>query len=148
MCKDSLLALDGTASVSNIRREDLGQLIKLRGVRAALDLDLGAVHVHLAVSLDVEPAPSEQRLATGRERGDLKVPFKLEGASSHVRLDHTEGLAVIVAERDLAGASTVVVSGRKFHVVALAGGVVGNGAPGGVLMVASAGEVGSCVWMP
>lgn len=40
----------------------------------------------------------------------------------------------------------VVVSWCKLHVVGLACGVVGHCAPAGGLVVASAGEVGSCVW--
>lgn len=102
MSKDSLLTLHSSTSISNIRGEDLRQLIELGRIGAALDFNLSTVHIHLTVSLDVKPAPREQRLAARRKRGDLEVPFKLERAAAHVRLDHAEGLAVIITERDLA----------------------------------------------
>lgn len=147
--EDDLLVLDGLAVVAggaDVGDHDLrvGRGDRVGGAAAAGDLDIGAVHVHLTVALQVEPGPGEQRLAVGDVAGHLEVVLGRQRAAALHRLDDVEVLAVVVAERQLARAAAVRGRAGERHVVGLTGLVGGHGAPGGVVLVSLAGEVGAC----
>lgn len=148
VAEDDLLVLDGLAVVAggaDVGDHDL-RIVRgdrVGGAAAAGDLDIGAVHVHLPVALQVEPGPGEQRLAVGHVAGHLEVVRARQRAAALHRLDDVEVRAVVVAERQLARATAVGGRAGERHVVGLAGLVGGHGAPGGVVLVSLAGEVGA-----
>src|SRR5699024_8632203 len=90
------LAITRTVDVGN---KDRGQLIKAHGLivgsigvgelavllaitTASTNIDLGTVHVHLAVANFVEPSPGNESLAIGSVRWDLETVLFVDGASA------------------------------------------------------------------
>lgn len=69
---------------------------------AALDRDLGAVHVHLPVANLVEPSPCQKSFTCRRMLGNRKVVLPLDRATAEHRLDDAERLAIVVGKGDLA----------------------------------------------
>lgn len=141
--EDGLLILHGATPVANIRRKHLRQLIPLPATAATFNLDLCAVHVHLAIPLKVEPGPREQSFAAWNRRRDCETIVQGERASALHGVDDFETLAVVEAEGELAGPAAVVGALMEFHGRALARFVRRDGAPGGVEVVASAREIGA-----
>ena len=92
---------------------------------ASSDGDGRAVLVHLTVSDLVVPRPREEGLAGLGIGWDGEVVVLLQGAAADDGLDDGEGLALVVAERDLAGSAAVGSSADDADVVRLALGEVG-----------------------
>lgn len=141
--EDDRLSFDSGAAIADIRNKHVRKRVELAaGAAFAVDGNLGTVHVHLTVANEVEPRPSKQGLAGWCSGGDVEVVGVLHGAATEIGVDDLEGLAVVVAEGDLAGSSFVAGVSSQSKVVLLTGLVGSNGLEW-VLMVAFAGEVGA-----
>lgn len=141
--KHRVLPFHSGATITNVGHEHVGiiALERIRTATGSTDHNIRAVHIHLPITHQVEPGPGKQGLTVGHIARHLEVIFGLQGASAHHGIDDFEGLAIIVAERQLAGSSTVSGGTGQRDVVGVASGVFGGGAPGGVLLVAFAREV-------
>ena len=94
---------------------------------AASNGDLGAVHIHLAVTDFVEPSPSEQGFSRRSALRNLELILLREGTAAEHGVDDFETLALVVGETDLAGATIVRRAAFQLQAVLLTGTVVGDG---------------------
>lgn len=62
----------------------------------ATNVDLGAVHVHLAVANFVEPGPGEKSLTRGRVGGHGELVLLVDGAATQYGVNDMEVLALVV----------------------------------------------------
>lgn len=131
--------LHGGASVPDIRSENVRQRIPVATAAPTFNRNLRAVHIHLAVSLEIEPRPREERIAAGRRGWYREVVLQGEWAATNHAVDHFERAAVIVTQGELAGAAFVLHAGSERHRGGLAGAVGLDAAPFGALVVPPAG---------
>lgn len=141
--ENNVLSLDGSAAIANIGNKHIRERVELSGGGAlAVNSDLGTVHVHLTVSDEVEPRPCKESLSGWCVGWDVEVVGILHWATAEIGVDNLEGLAIVVAEGDLAGSSIVAGVSSKCQVVLLAS-LVGSDRLERVLVVTFAREVGS-----
>lgn len=119
--------LEGRTSTSI---QDRRQVASVATLLAAVDVHLSAVHVHLSVTDLVEPRPSQEGLSGWGILGDIELVRLRDRAATHYGVDDLERLALVVGQRDLAGATTVSSATLKRQLVLLARVVVGRGLEG------------------
>lgn len=93
----------------------------------ATNVDLGAVHVHLAVANLVEPRPSKESLTRWSVRGHGELVLLIDGTATQHGMDDMEVLALVVGEGDLARATPVRSTSLQLQVVGLSRAVVSGG---------------------
>lgn len=113
------------------------------GRRPNGDLNPRAIHVELPVPHEILPAPSQQRRPPRRIPRHGEVVALLQRAPADHALDHAESPAVVVRQRDLAGAAVVGGAAGEGEGLLGARGVGRGCADGAVVLVALAGEVGT-----
>lgn len=130
--KDDIFSLYRCALVwlVDVGHEDVGQAIhrllslvlspSMSSRGGANNVHPRAVHVHFAIADEVEPSPGKQNGARRSEVWDGKIIRQGDRASSNHRLDDLEILAIVVRERKLARAPSVLCSADDGHVVLLA----------------------------
>ena len=91
------------------------------------DIDLGTVHVHLAVANLVEPGPGNEGLAIRSVRWDLEAVLFVDGASADDGVDNVEAITLVVGEGNLARTTLVSGTTGHLHLVGLALRVVRGG---------------------
>lgn len=106
----------------------VGELAVLFAITTtSTNIDLGTVHVHLAVANLVEPGPGNESLAVRSVRWDLEVVGFVDGASADDGVDNMEVVTLVVRERNLTRTTLVSSTAGHGHLVGLALRVVGGG---------------------
>lgn len=130
LCASNSGAVSRAIDIGNENRREVAQGVP-RGKRhvarvftlrrTALDGDLSAIHVHLAVTNLVEPGPGKKRLSGRRIFGDLEVVLLRDWTAAEHGVNDAEGLSLVVGQGELAGSSAMGSAALQFHLILSAG---------------------------